>query len=457
MTELVVGGDRLEIIDADRAREEIVPGLQQQLLRALDAAGGETLRLVRVDLSCRSYTPDGAMVVAGFLASLNLSHVTHLQLNDVIAGQPKKEGFLVFQTLANPFWNSPLETADFSDNALGSKGIHALESSIAGHHLKNIHLDNCGLAAESIGDLTEYLEEAFPHLRVLHLHNNMIGPEGAPAVANLIAQLHSLVDFRYSGCRSGPEGTLAVVNGLLRNGFDTLERLDLEGCTLRSSDDEDAEDAIVPLCEMLTRQLRLTHVNLADTNLGADGMERLNGALLESRAPIVSLVLSENELEAEGAAELAVLLDANRETLEEVILESNEFSSAGVENLAAVFRANPFPALAHLNLKTNLIGDQGAVALLDTLLPNLERLDLDENGFAARTVERLKDHFGDALASMDENEPDAGFDDDESEEEELEDDFDDDDFDTDAILAQHARRFDEVDDLADVFNETAPF
>ncbi|CAN0356116.1 unnamed protein product, partial [Hapterophycus canaliculatus] len=48
-------------------------------------------------------------------------------------------------------------------------------------------------------------------MRTLHFYNNMSGDLGAKALAQVLPKCPNLSDFRFSGTRSGREGSAAVV------------------------------------------------------------------------------------------------------------------------------------------------------------------------------------------------------------------------------------------------------
>lgn len=357
--------------------------------------------LDKVDLSARTYTVEGAKVIAEFLTPL-AENVVVAQLNDVIASRPEAEGLEILTSLCSIFANSTLTRVVLSDNALGNKGIDACRSVIADQpHLQELELLNNGLSKESMQLLSEIFKGSV-HLRKLHFCNNMVGPKGAKFAGEILSTCPNLVSIRYAQCRQGREGTLSILQGL--EGKYSLVELDLDGSIINQGGEEEEEEAdtLTPLCNVLGVQPSLTHLNLKDCNLGTNGMTRVSEALLESNAKLIFLDVGCNELGPTPCSALADLLLANLQTLRTFKCEENELTYVGIERIMAVY-TDEENVLEELFLTTNELGHRAAVALTAAVLPSLRQIHLDGNEFEFRDVQRLMDTFGDKLQEMEDN------------------------------------------------------
>lgn len=145
-----------EMVDADRMLE---------LLADL-SPGTETVSLIG-----KSYGRDASER----LADAFRDHAIHesvkvLNIADVIAGRPEAEAHASLSLISDAFESAPLlEHIDLSDNALGSKGIHASEKLIKGKKtLRYIYARNNGLNHEAMKLLTEMIvgDEKTTNLKV---------------------------------------------------------------------------------------------------------------------------------------------------------------------------------------------------------------------------------------------------------------------------------------------------
>jgi Ran GTPase-activating protein (RanGAP) involved in mRNA processing and transport len=110
----------------------------------------------KIILSTWAFSVDAAEVFATAIARLPRLKVAVLA--DIIAGRPEAEGLRVYEVLASALRERQLEELDLSDNAVGTKGVHALRdllSSQAG--LQRLYFCNCGISAEAARSIQELL------------------------------------------------------------------------------------------------------------------------------------------------------------------------------------------------------------------------------------------------------------------------------------------------------------
>ncbi len=119
----------------------------------------------RINLSGKSYTAEGARVIASFISEPLFDDVPSLargvveaDLTDMIASRMTDEGLLVLQTLCDAFADSSnLVDVDLSENAIGEQAIGACETVLTKKSLERLCLNNAGLAFETMTKLADIL------------------------------------------------------------------------------------------------------------------------------------------------------------------------------------------------------------------------------------------------------------------------------------------------------------
>ena len=438
-----------EVVDGARARE-IVARWEAEVRAWRDSGGGDggtKLPVGKVVLADKSYTDEGAAVIAAFLRPL-APGISRADLSDVIAGRPEDEALRVLAELCGALSASDLEEVDLSDNALGTKGIEACRPVLAGRgtatHLRSVSLCNNGLSSQTMGVVADLLTETDPdtggcvagNLAKIHFYNNMSGEGGCRAFARILAATGGgLADVRFSGTRAGRVGSLVVARALERlgpEGGKGLRRLDL-------ADNTFGEDGANLIAEVVARCPNLRYLNLDECLLGDAGMGRVGAALAgagpgEGPPPLEGLVLGGNELTRVGAGHVASLLRGGGRgrgglpRLETLRAEVNEMTSLGVRRIMRALGEGCCPSLEELRLGTNECGRIGAGAVVEAVesgaLPALRTVALDDNMFPPETVEALEGALGARLVDMEDNLDDEDADEDLSDDEEDEEDED---------------------------------
>ena len=180
-------------------------------------------------------------------------------------------------------------------------------------------------------------------------------------------------------------------------------------------------------------------MDIHDCCLGDDGVVAVCDALLEANAPLSFLSISGNDIGEdgyEGANSVAKLIASVNDSIESFNASENEIKSPGISTIARAFKSN---SLKQIYLNLNEIGTVGGNALADmaSRVPNLEVIEINENGFLPDVVDRLTEVYGDKLVEMEDNIDDEDYDE-ALEPEDLEDDGDAD-----------------VDELADMLSKQA--
>uniref|UniRef100_A0A7S2WAR9 Uncharacterized protein n=1 Tax=Mucochytrium quahogii TaxID=96639 RepID=A0A7S2WAR9_9STRA len=328
----------------------------------------------------KSFGAEASIVAADVLGALEA--LEHADLADIIAGRPEEEALEVLKKICGALPKETLKSLDLSENALGEKGIRALEPVLKSlDALREITFMNNGLSELSVRLLSDCLPVA--RLKKLEFHNNMSGPGGAIAAAEIVKSCPVLEEFRMSSSRVNAEGGLALIKALCGKG-ETLTKINLSDSMF---DDECTNELVKGLHNLPN----LTDLILRDT--GLDKIEILQVLSVQNEAvPYLRILdLSGFELE-EDDAELVGLLIKNRTRLRHLWLDDNELGSEGVVKMCLAGTSTPRPSMLEtLSLETNQIGQRGAVAVTKWALahPTVKSVNLNDNQIAATAVELI--------------------------------------------------------------------
>jgi serine/threonine protein kinase/hemoglobin-like flavoprotein/Ran GTPase-activating protein (RanGAP) involved in mRNA processing and transport len=289
---------------------------------------------------------------------------------------------------------------DLSRNRIGDSGVAALAAS---SHLESLAwLDLSANRIRSQGVAALARAKSLPALRALRLAGNGVGPRGASALGEA---KWNLVELDASGNDIGASGARALCVGGLLAGVTTLRLGDnglgadgaaaLASCShlrglreldLSNNDLGAAGAASLAISPHLGGVSRLA---LGRNDLGREGLEMLLSARRLER--LAALDLSGNDIGASGAMLLASSPLARR--LEALDVAHNGLGDAGV---AALLGAPNLAALHCLSVASNGLS-AGSAGLLGGSLPQLETLDLshnplgDEGGLAlAESLSRMQ-------------------------------------------------------------------
>lgn len=383
---------------------ELISGPRAKELFA-DCAGKANKRNIKyVRLSGKSFGKDAALVAADELQKLN--DVTCVDLSDVIAGRDEAEALEVLSTMITSLTGLSIHSLDLSENALGEKGIRALQPALSAlSQLKEIKFKNNGLSELSVRLLVEVLPT--DNLRLLHFHNNMSGSGGALAAASLIRKSPVLEDFMMSSSRVQSDGGLPLLQSL-KCCAKNLTRIDISDSMFGD------EECVETLVNLFPKMNNLTSLTLRDTGLKVETL--LEGLSKPGILPkIAALDLSGLELSSEHGALVGSIIKKSKR-LQKLWLDDNELESAGVLEICRA--AGSQPMLELLSVKANQIGSQGALALAKFALrcPFLKRLEIDENTISAEGIVRMNNMLASGqrlsvVGELDDNDEDGDEDD----------------------------------------------
>ena len=377
--------------------------------RALELAhpvlSGSSTHFERVILSTWAFSEASARVFGDVLR--RLPNLRSLVAADIIAGRPEAEGLAVYRALGAALRGVPLQEVDFSDNAMGPKGVAACHDLLSGNPaLQRLYFVNCGVSAEAARSIADALlgssggDAAATQLRVLHLENNMSGGGGAIAMADLLRASPHMEDFKFASSRGTGEGGAAIAAALgAGGGGRALRRLCLH-------DNSFGGAAVQALASALREAPRaLTHLDIGDVLARDAGLCAVSAALPAAcGASLEVLDVSENEAGERGGVGLAYALQG-LPALQVLSAQGNEFGEAGGLALARglVGRAEVrrrrcggegADTLRVLNFSDCGMGSSAAVAIARaaiSALPGLQKLHLGGNEVSALGKKRIAD------------------------------------------------------------------
>jgi Ran GTPase-activating protein (RanGAP) involved in mRNA processing and transport len=282
--------------------------------------------------------------------------------------------------------NSNLTVLKLGYNNLGDIGVATLATGIALHKslgLLDLGFNNFG--DEGARALASAMHQAFQSasagtLHTLYLAGNLIGEDGAVALADFIRQGSHLRKLYITGNRIGSNGVRAITEAILedetrRKGFmntvndqTSRERTDVadNGSTLATSKEKFEG---------------MQQLFLGGTGMGTSGCHAV-ARLLERSSSLKVLSLPNCEIGDEEIGILSTSFRANKTRLpiESMQLSFNHITHKGLEALSNALWGSP--SLKELKLDNNLIGDHGAhqVAAILPTLKALATLDVGFNG-----------------------------------------------------------------------------
>lgn len=345
---------------------------------------GERLDYERVVLSTWGFSVEAADVFADVIS--RLPKLRSVVIADIIAGRPEAEGLAVYRSLGAALRKHELEELDFSDNAVGTKGVEACRDFLAAAQptLQRIFYCNCGISAEAARSIADVLCARMPTaLRVIHFDNNMSGGGGASAVADIVAVSPGLVDFRFTSSRGTVDGGVALARAFLYN--PSIEKINLH-------DNIFTAPSAVALGLTLRSLSSLRHLDVGDTLVKDSGMAAIAAGL--TGTPLLThLDVSENELTPRGARSLAIAI-SRLPTLETLIAHGNEFGLDGAVAIVHALRAAAAEGrhLHEVILGSCELGSVAAVAVVEAVAnsPLIRIVDVSNNELSAAGIVRAR-------------------------------------------------------------------
>ena len=354
-------------------------------------------KLTHLNLSGNQIGKSGAQLLSNAL-SVN-TKLTHLNLS---GNQIGKSGA---QLLSNAlFYNTTLTHLNLDDNLVGPLGVAYLSLAlVVNTTLTYLNLD--GNLAQAFG--ATYLSRALSRnttaLTDLNLARNEIDDSVAESLSRALSVNTTLTYLNLSGNKIGTPGATSLFQVLSRN--TTLTYLNLSENNIRNSyvlsffedlsenttlTNLNLSGNIIDFSDALPQWaffVRLTHLNLSDTNIDDHRADFL-GSFLSRNTTLTHLNLSHNSIDDGGARYLSRVLSRNT-TLTHLNLSHNSIDDGGARYLSRVLSRNT--TLTHLNLSHNSIDDGGASHLSLALSENttLTHLNLSHNSIDGGGVRNL--------------------------------------------------------------------
>ena len=329
---------------------------------------------------CNQIDDSGALAIAKALVRMTNLKILDLQGNPITDNgasalimtlKDLSEDFQVYVTINNSLLNKSNLT--FVQQSLGVICNDCDKDSLCTAFKCCTYLQILDLRENIIGSdgavaLAEGLK-CYTNLQTLVLTGNSIGSDGAVALAEGLKCCTNLQTLDLSWNSIGSDGAVALAEGL--KCCTNLQTLDLSLNSIRS-------DGAVALAEGLKCCTNLQTLDLRNNSIGSDGAV----ALAKCCTNLQTLYLSDNSIGSDGAVALAEVLKCCT-NLQELVFGHNSICSNGAVALAEGLKC--CTNLQTLVLRSNGIGSDGAVALAEGLkcCTNLQKLDLGYNSIGS--------------------------------------------------------------------------
>ena len=327
--------------------------------------------------------------------------------------------------------NANLTVLKLGYNNLGDIGVSILASGIVAH--KSLNLLDLGfnnIGDEGIKALAHSMQEAsekrqqslcngnFVHgistLHTLYLAGNLIGEDGAIAIADFLRRGSRLRKLFLTGNRIGGGGVKAITEAILEQ-QETMTDSVAQDLSYASADSQSldfnttsedysnakevtgrtgsffstsSESICATSAETISKEKRNFH-GMQELYLGGTGMELIGckalSRLLENSSSLQVLSLPNCDIGDEEVQMLALSVKSNKKRLpiESLQLSFNNITHEGLEAMANALWGST--TLRELKVDNNIIGDRGAhqIAAIIPALKVIEVLDVGFNSISA--------------------------------------------------------------------------
>ncbi len=288
------------------------------------------------------------------LSTLRTLHTLHLQsCSNSVEGTKHVINMLPMFT--------GLYSVSFIDMKITADSMKLISNYILWDNVHILNLSYNSIGPEGTTYLCQSLQEISHQILTLNLGHNIIGVEGALAVAKCLQVSQSLCELDLSYNNIQDTGTKAICESLKNNGkLQTLclssNSIGVQGCLAIAS---------------LLKQDVITNfssLNLSHNSIGPEGTAYLCQSLQGISHQILTLNLGHNIIGVEGALAVAKCLQASK-SLCELDLSNNDIQDTGTKAICESLKNNG--KLQTLCLSSNSIGVQGCLAIASLLRPEV--------------------------------------------------------------------------------------
>ncbi|XP_041446078.1 protein NLRC5-like isoform X1 [Xenopus laevis] len=244
---------------------------------------------------------------------------------------------------------------NFSNNCIGDEGVHIFSDLLISLPLLNtIVLESVGMSHVGMSHITEGLRNCIS-LQSINLSGNIIGEEGAIALANLLPEKRNLCFINISRCFSLTcDGGRQFIQGLSK--CPELQEIYLDSVELDHT-------CLSMLCHGMLQMPLLQILSLSCNPIKDVGAKMLSG-VLPSMKNLRTINLSQTNIGPLGALTVAKALGSCG-SVEELLLAVNTFGDEAAEQLAVMLPV--MHSLKVLNLQSCSLGVNGGSAFMMAL------------------------------------------------------------------------------------------
>ena len=304
LTNLSLGGDYFN--------EKVVQTLANTLLY--------NKTLLKIDLACSPINDNGAIVLAGSLAS---SSLVEINLSNCNIGN---DGAIA---LAATFPYNNINKINFTRNQIKRDGAIALA-----HGFRN---SKAGMVS-------------------IDLKGNEIGNEGAIAFSEMLKH-NTTVTSVYIGCNNIDDNGAVLFAEMLKHN-NTITDIDFLLNQI-------GNNGMIALAEMLKQNTKIVKLGLSENQIGKDGLDALVYTMKVNKT-LTDLNLGGNKIKDDGCTSLAMIISFNK--LKHLNISTNNIGNMGMKEIVRALVLNQ--SLHYFNACFNCFGDEG----ISEMVPGVSQL-----------------------------------------------------------------------------------
>ena len=287
-----------------------------------------------------------------------------------------------------------LRLLDLGFNNIGDQGIRALAAamSLSQHSENNNNTATTASATMKSAPKINPFPSPGSNLRTLYLAGNLIGQDGALAIADIIRLRSSVIEKLYmTGNKLGGEGIKAITEAVMEKELSALDVLKLcDDEEMNESSTKDGKHKDISYATDTAQDFKfrgMQELFLGGTSMGHTGCAAV-AHLLESSTTLRVISLPNCDIDDNDVSVLAasIKLNKSRLPLESIQLSFNNISHQGAECLANSFWGSR--TLKELVLDNNKLGDRGTHHIA-AIIPTMTVLKVLDVGFNSVKVSGL--------------------------------------------------------------------